>query len=273
MNDTPLAALHVLVTRPTPQQEELVAAILAAQGQVLHLPLIEIRPLESRNTPAALIESIQNLNQFDILVFVSSNAVRHGVHLIEQYWPRFPEGIKLVAIGPGTARELTVALGQNVIHAEAGTTSEDLLQLPVFADVKGKRIGIVRGRGGRELLAQTLRDRSAEVEYIEVYTRQLVSYTTQDFIRQLLQHQVNVLTVSSGESLQYLAELLGDNKGQMSLLPLLVPSQRVAEQASSLGFARVINTGGADVVSFMIALANLVDAAPPECEPDPHSQG
>lgn len=273
MKATPLAALHVLVTRPTPQQEELVAAIQAAHGQVLHLPLIEIRALDSQNEPTALINLIRNLNQFDILIFVSSNAVRHGVHWIRKYWPRFPQGIELVAIGPGTARELTVALDQKVLHAEAGSTSEDLLQLPVFTDVNGKRVGIVRGRGGRELLAQTLRDQDAIVEYMEVYTRQPVAYATEDFIRQLQRHQVNVLTVSSGESLQYLAELLGDNKGQMSLLPLLVPSQRVAEQAGSQGFAQIINTGGADVVSYMTALANLVDAASSDCEPGPHSQG
>lgn len=257
-----LAALHVLVTRPAPQQRELVAAILAAQGHVLHLPLIEIRALDPEDAPAALIDSMQQLNQFNILIFVSSNAVRHGVSWIKQYWPQFPESIELVAIGPGTAGELKLALDWNVLHSAAGTTSEDLLQLPVFTDVKGKRIGIVRGHGGRELLAQTLRDRGAIVEYVEVYTRQPVPYATEEFIEQLHRQQVNVLTVSSGESLQYLAELLGDNKAQMSLLPLLVPSQRVAEQADALGFARVINTGGADAKSCMTALANLVGAGP-----------
>ncbi len=261
MIDKPFAALHVLVTRPLPQQQDLVAAIEAASGHVLQLPLLDIKGLTTPDEPVGLIGKIQNLDNYRILIFVSTNAVRHGVYWIEQYWPQFPAGVQLVAIGPGTARALSAALGQHAIHSDAGTTSEDLLQLPVFTDVRDMRIGIVRGRGGRELLAQTLQDRGAVVDYLEVYERQLAPYVAQDFGRQLQTHAINVFTVSSGESMLYLAQLLRDNKAQMSLIPLLVPSQRVAEQASTAGFKRVINTGGADVASYMTALADLAGAA------------
>lgn len=257
MNDQTLATLHVLVTRPSPQQKELVAAIEAANGHALHLPLIEIRNFTQQDKPADLVGKIQNLDNYQILIFVSANAVQHGVHWIEQYWPQFPAGIQLVAVGPATARALQTALQQDVVHAETGATSEDLLQLPVFTDVTGKRIGIVRGVGGRELLAQTLHKRGSIVDYIEVYERKQVPYQTQDFIAQLKTQNINVLTISSGESLQYLAALLGDNKAEMSLLPLLVPSPRVAEQARILGFTHVIQAPGADVASYMTVLADL----------------
>lgn len=257
MNDQTLATLHVLVTRPLPQQQELVAAIEAAKGHALHLPLIEIKKFTPQQKPADLVGKIQNLDNYHILIFVSANAVRHGVYWIEQYWPQFPTGIRLVAIGPATGRALQEALQQEVVYAEAGATSEDLLQLPVFADVQGKRIGIVRGVGGRELLAQTLQKRGSVVDYVEVYERKMVPYQSGDFIDQLKAKNINVLTVSSGESLQYLAQLLGDNKAEMSLLPLLVPSPRVAEQAHFLGFNHVIQTRGADVDSYMRALSDL----------------
>lgn len=261
-SDKTLSALHVLVTRPLPQQQELVAAIKAASGHALHLPLIEIRGLTPNDKPAALIGKIQNLDNYHILIFVSINAVHHGVYWIEQYWPQFPVGIELVAIGPGTARALSAALDQPVIHSEAGMASEDLLRMSVFAEVAGRRIGIVRGQGGRELLAQSLRDRGAAVDYLEVYQRHPVQYADQVFHEALVAHAINVMTVSSGESLDYLAGLLGDNKAQMSLLPLLVPSPRVAEQAARLGFTHVIDAGGADVTAYMTALAGLASQAP-----------
>lgn len=277
MSNVSLAALHVLVTRLASQpvlpsyspavsktapqqsleQQELVAAIEAAAGHALHLPLISIKRFTPQDKPSQLIGKIQNLDNYQILIFVSTNAVQHGVFWIEQYWPQFPVGIQLVAIGPATARALTAALHQDVVYADTGVTSEDLLQHPLFTDVQRKRIGIVRGVGGRELLAESLVLRGAVVDYLEVYERNLMPYPSRDFCEQLRMHGINVLTVSSGESLLHLAELLGDNKAELSLLPLVVPSQRVAEQARTLGFSHVIQAGGADVASTMTALKEL----------------
>lgn len=257
MNEPSLAALHILVTRPAPQQTELVTAIQDASGTALHLPLLEIGPLTELTNNALLIEQIQNLDNYHILIFVSANAVHFGMQWIERYWPQFPHCVELVAIGPRTAADLAVALHEPVSHAEIGAASEKLLELPVFHSIAGRRIGIFRGQGGRELLAQTLVERGASVDYLEVYTRKLVPYDSVDFVASLRAESINVLTVSSGESLQHLSAILGDNKAEMSLLPLLVPSPRVAEQAKAAGFRQVIDAGGADAASMMTALRQL----------------
>lgn len=257
MSAKSLAGLNILVTRPTPQHRELVSAIEASNGQALHLPLLAIDSLRGSAEVSAIKSKILELDRYEILIFVSANAVEFGVEWIERYWPQLPTPMELVAIGPSTAQLLSSRLAQKVVHAESGMTSEDLLRIPVLSNIANQRIGIVRGLGGRELLAATLRARGATVDYLEVYQRSVVPYQSSAFNEQIKANAINVLSVTSSESLDRLAVLLGDNKAQMSLLPLLVPSPRVAQRARDLGFQKLVDAGGADVESTMAALATL----------------
>ena len=136
-------------------------------------------------------------------------------------------------------------------------TSEDILRLPQLQDVSEKKIGIVRGQGGRELLADTLRERGAIVDYLEAYSRTSIDYTSADFCNRLLEAGVNVLTVNSGESLDRLTHLLVDNRKKLQQLNLLVPSQRVGRQAENAGYQQVHSASGADPLSFVSALGEL----------------
>ncbi|PCJ28255.1 MAG: uroporphyrinogen-III synthase [SAR86 cluster bacterium] len=249
-----LADVHVLITRPAKQQESLRAAIEAAGGKVLSLPLIDIQPLQLKDEIQAVRDKVQSLDSYQILIFVSSNAARFGAELIASYWPQFPLELSVVATGPSTASSLHELLDCDVILPSCGMTSEDVLELPLLNDVKDKKIGIVRGNGGRELMAETLLGRGAQVDYLEAYTRVAIDYDTKQFNQQLETHRVNVLTVTSSESLNRLQLMLADNKEEMSLLPLLVPSERVAQQARAAGFSEVVNANGADTVSFLAAL-------------------
>ena len=89
---------------------------------------------------------------------------------------KIPEIIKVIAIGPTTARAVSDLFGCTVIHSDVGVTSEDLLSLPELEEIAGKQIGILRGKGGRELLAAELRERGAVVDYFEVYRRKIHAY-------------------------------------------------------------------------------------------------
>ena len=252
-----LAGLHVLVTRPIAQQQILREIIESRAGKVLSLPLIEIKPLQQTAEIQALTEKIQNLDSYQILIFVSTNAARFGGELIDNFWPQFPVGLSILAIGPTTAKCASSLLDGEIIQADSGVTSEDLLKLPLLDDISNKKIAIVRGQGGREFLAESLRSKGAQVDYLETYRRRAIDYDVTAFCDKLKAAEVNVLTVTSGQALDRLHSILADNKEQLDLLPLLVPSERIALQARELGFSNAINTNGADPESYLLALESL----------------
>ena len=257
INPNSLSGLTVLITRPSNQVESLRRAIESGGAKVLSLPLIEIRALNDAQAIQDLKDKVLQLDCYQSLIFVSNNAVSFGGEVINNYWPQFPLKVDVIAVGPTTAEAASERFACEVIQPTSGMTSEDILRLPQLQDVSEKKIGIVRGQGGRELLADTLRERGAIVDYLEAYSRTPIDYTSADFCNRLLKAGVNVLTVSSGESLDRLTHLLVDNRKKLQQLNLLVPSQRVGRQAENAGYQQVHSASGADPLSFVSALGEL----------------
>ena len=258
MNQHSLSGLTVLITRPLNQADSLRRSIESAGAKTLSLPLIEINRLNDAQAIQELRNKVLQLDSYQSLIFVSNNAVSFGGEVINNYWPQFPIGIEVIAIGPTTAEAASEQLGCEVIQPSSGMTSEDILRLPALSNVSDKKIAIVRGQGGRELLADTLRERGAIVDYLEAYRRTPVDYTSVAFCNRLQKAAVNFLTVSSGESLDRLTHLLAANGKMLQQLKLLVPSERIGLQAKKAGYEHVKNASGADLLSFVSALGDLV---------------
>lgn len=257
--DAPLSLenLSVLITRPEHQQVSLVQAIESKSGRAVSLPLLKIESLADSDSQHKTRTLIQNLDQYQWLIFVSSNAARLGAQLIDDCWPQFPVGVKIAAIGRTTKLTLDSILNQPVLTPPQGSDSEALLAQAELANVADMRIAIFRGVGGRELLANTLEERGAEVHYVELYTRTPISHEKLAVAKLIKDEAVNTLTVHSGESLNHLAGLLDGGDVEYNKLPLIVPSNRVAKQAKGLGFNSVISANGADDESMLQALQNV----------------
>lgn len=256
---TTISQYKVLITRPAKQQEELVSALQLLGASSLSRPMISIDALESDEQIQAIKRKVQSLDNYRYLIFVSSNAATIGSYWIDQYWPQFPLGVELIALGPATSLVLTQLLGCEVIQPTTGITSEDVLQLPQLESISGEKIAIFRGSGGRELLAQTLKDRGATVDYIEVYSRSNTRYDSDQLGDDLISEQVNVISANSVETLKSLIENLGSRVGEFMNVPLLVPSERVAAEAKAMGFSTAIDCGGADTNAIIAALRRLAD--------------
>lgn len=240
----PLTGLSVLVTRPQPQSGELAARIHALGGDATILPAIEIRP-----------RSVTAVQEHQLVVFVSVNAVEHGHHLIVRR-----EGMKVAAIGKATAAALAqMKIGVDIVP-ERGFTSEALLAHPALAIEPGTRVLIVRGSGGRELLQQTFAASGAIVETLDVYERVLPSIderTRAELDARWSQGEIHVVTATSVETLANLDHLLtAAGAAALRMTPLVVPSPRVAEAAAAMGHrSERIIAAGADDESIVGALA------------------
>lgn len=227
-----LAGLSVLVTRPTEQATSLSELIQAARGRPIGFPALEIRG--PRDVPTARHE-LGLAARSDFLIFVSANAVRYAFGMLPD---TLPARLRIAAVGQATAHALSKA-GLDADLVPAQMDSEGLLALPALAQVAGRRILIVRGDGGREVLADTLRARGAEVHYAEVYRRQLPQRNPSNLIRHW-DDMVDVVTVTSNQLLDNLFTLLGEEGGAMlRRTPLVVISQRMAEHALAHGCEQV----------------------------------
>ena len=243
---TPLAGRGIVITRPDRQAAGLAALIDAAGGHALRYPTIEIEPLRTARLDALL----GRLADYDVLVFISRNAVEQGLARIRESAVALspvPGRPVVAAIGAGTRRALETEGFATVIAPEGPADSEALLAEPALADVSGKRIAVFRGEGGRETLAAGLRARGATVDYAECYRRRAPALDPQPLIAQWLRGEVHAVTVSSGEGLANLAARLGETARTLLVaLPVFVPHARVAEQARALGVADVVVSGAAD---------------------------
>ena len=221
MSEHTLDGVGVLVTRPQQQAGELVEAIEVQGGKAILFPVIEIL---ARND-AEVQSDVDALNDPAISVFVSRNAVEHGLS--------YARG-KIAAIGPTTA-EAIVQRGAHVdICPAAGFDSEHLLMEAAFDDVTGKTIRIIRGNGGREHLANSLSERGADVECLSTYERKLPHYTNAELssLEQRWQAgEVTVAVVMSVQSLENLGTLLPDwCREQLPFTPLVTPAARVLKE-------------------------------------------
>ena len=232
MPDIDLRGYTVVVTRPEHQAGNLRCLIEAAGGQVILFPVLAIAPPQD---PQAVLVVLNRLAQFDLAIFISPNAVDYGLRYAVQVGG-LPSQLQIAAVGAGTARALQAAGHPPTLVPEHDFNSEALLALAALQQVAGKNVVIFRGEGGREHLADTLRSRGAQVEYVQVYRREKPPVDRTVLLDAWARKGISAIVVTSNESLQNLYDMVG-SEGQAYLgdTQLVVVSQRAVELARRLG--------------------------------------
>jgi uroporphyrinogen-III synthase len=254
-----LAGIKVLLTRPDGQGDSLQQAIEEQGGECLHYPVMAILAL-TEETDKAIWErtkqAVINLDHYQQVIFISTNAVHFGMGWIEQYWPQLPLGFEWHAIGKATAQALSVA-GVPCSYSDEQwlMNSEALLQQASLQHLEQGRVLIVRGVGGREYLTEQLQQRGARVDYAECYHRRLVARPEGELSALLQGELPDCLVINSGETLDYVCQLLGDE--QFKTIPVVVPGYRVAKLAQQRGFSTIVTASNAGSDAMIKALQEI----------------
>lgn len=253
--------MNILVTRASGSEASLVTALEKLGNKVWYCPVIKIVPLDDNSDASIVISNqklVEQINVYDSVIAVSGNAAKYGLPYIHQTCSQLPRHLAWYAIGASTAKVLN-EYGLDAKFSQQSMNSEALLAAHFCCDLKGKKVLILRGVGGREFLAEELRDRGAIVDYIELY-RRICPNSQQEALNAIWRgHSIDVSIVSSGEGLDNLCALTNRvNVRSLTSTVLIVPSHRVGAMARKLGFINVVISENAGDGAVVAAVKQLI---------------
>lgn len=251
---------RIVVTRPEPLATIWISKLVACGYSACDVCVMEIIPVDDAVGCQRIKNRILAFDEYQKAIFVSQNAVVEGVRWLDTYWPQLPVDLEYFAIGKATSEALASYHIQvaSTNHNNIEMNSEGLLTGDQLQNVKGEKILIFRGCGGRNLLREILESRGAEVDYCELYRRELpataLAQLTVAFTDEIKNNYRHIIAFHSGESAQNFHQLLlmlasqRENKRLTTFIrqqPVLVPGVRVATIVGKLGFTHVITAKNA----------------------------
>jgi len=238
----PLDNIGILITRPEHQSGFLRDAILDLGGDPVIFPVLVI---SDARDPTSLQNSVARLDEYDLCIFVSPNAVHRAMPLIHNK-RAFPPRIKIAVVGKGSAEALKDYGIDDVIMPVDRFDSETLLEHEALQHVSGKKIVIFRGNGGRALLGDTLKARGAFLDYAECYHRGKPDVDTTELLSNWSQKRINAVIITSSEGLQNLFDMIGLHGHELlKVTPVFTAHKRIACKARETGLETVIQAATA----------------------------
>ena len=213
----PLFGQQIVVTRPRRQATAL-RELLEEQGAATYS-----QPAIAVGEPAsfdALDQALDQLDQFDWIVFSSTNGVEF---FLRRLWQRGADlrslgSSRLAAIGSATARALeSRSLRADLIPPTF--RSEELAELLV-PQASGKRFLLVRASRGRELLGSRLSESGAQVTQVVAYRNEDVTSADEQITKMLRAGTIDWITVTSSAIARSLVRLWGEDLRRANLVSI-----------------------------------------------------
>lgn len=229
---------NILVTRPAHQADKLCDLIKQQGGRAVRFPTLEIVGLKN----ARIKQQFEALKQRHWLIFISTNAVNFALAVNNGKIDTF-KVCSIAAVGKATEKALiTAGLSVDLIP-ESNFNTEGLLATKAMRQVNGQSCLIVRGVGGRETLANNLRERGATVDYMEVYSREIPVVNQSNVEEMLKNRKLDAITITSGDALKNLVTMIRvELAGDLFAVPLIVISNRIKQLAEQSGFKTIAVT-------------------------------
>ena len=234
----------VVLTRPQADSERLSETLQNEGFQTRVMPIITIEAI-----PTAEQAPAPSLSDDALCIFISANAVRFGLPQLGSALARDSD-LTVIAVGNKTRNTLAAEGIQAQVPVRAD--SEGLLAMPALSAPDSRDVVIVKGEGGRELLASELTGRGARVTEWACYRR---CWPEVD-VSGLMEISAGLIfQASSGEMVSRLSELLaGGGQADLFQSSIIVPSDRVARLATEIGWGQVIRAEDASDDAFIRAL-------------------
>ena len=218
------SSAHILNTRPSGQHLAFTHSLEALGFTVSHLPCLAIRGLREPQLEKNLAA------HFDFVLFTSANAVRFAHEQQPFPW----NNVSVHAIGAATALALQTLHQPLAMQPLAPFNSE--AYLAQLAPLDPARLLLIKGEGGRGLIATQLQAMGWRVSSLDLYRRELPAIDALMSARIFSHSPPDIISITSNESLDNLVILAGEFLPELLRIPLVVNSQRAADQAMRLGF-------------------------------------
>lgn len=261
--------LRVLLTRAEHKNNALIDVL-----NTHHIPAVSHPVLQLSGTLNEEKLKCSTLLACNVLIAISEPAVTYLRQSVETCHDRnfgqqllaHLRSIPLLAVGQATAKTLEQWLGVSVSYPSIAT-SEGLLTEPVangilqLPAISHRNIMILRGNGGRELLATELTARHAHVNYLESYQRQPRKDVNNIWLDQWKSQQINCIVATSVEQFTAIWQLahVPEQKAWLQRCTWIVASERIQQRLLEQNIHTVINAFGASnkaVLTQILALAS-----------------
>jgi len=230
----------LILTRPVHQNIELINFFKGPKVTTIEYPFIKIQTLKNY----VLFDSIiNNLNTYNYLIFISTNAVKIFIDRMDLLSLKLPEDIILASIGKSTKKVLREKYQRKVYCPDNVFDSEHLLDHLVFNNVQSKKALIIRGEGGRETLKKGLENKGAGVTYGECYKRKFLPINFKEIKKNTRNFKNVVFLITSNESAEhFISEVKNEDKSWLMRCDLIVNHEKIKKKIGSFfGNVNVLN--------------------------------
>ncbi len=229
----PLQNKWVVNTRAKHQAQPLNKMLIAAGANVIQFPLLNIEAPENLEK---VEQQLASLEDYDLAIFISINAVKQTLNKIDA---NILQKLKLACVGEKTGLALKEHGLDIDFCPERFFNSEALLALDAFQQfIPGKKITLIKGEGGRNLLEKSLQKWGGDVETFDVY-RRVCPQQNLDLLKNHQQRQeLDIMLFTSGFSIDKFFTLAGfldeksadtntDKNQWINAMTLLLGSERL----------------------------------------------
>jgi uroporphyrinogen-III synthase len=222
---------HILVTRPAGQAQALCDRLADAGFAPVAVPTVEI---DSASAAPLLDAMLASLDGAAWLVITSANGADALASRMRATGRVLPGGLKVAAVGPGTAERLAAA-GVRVDHVP------DRYLTVAIADglgpVAGRRIVLARADAATPDLRLALLDAGAVVEEVIAYRTIEGPASSRDALCGALRHELHGITFTSSSTVRGLLRLASPTDGPRArALPAFCIGPVTADTARRAGF-------------------------------------